>query len=125
MKGNKILVLFTFSNLTAVWISRNLEDKVINEHLPCYSAPLTSLFVMSFLVCKGYYCAWSNRFYYKNIGFLNICPTKAFFVFFVIKARVAGRERDTVLSWHSNFFRSLLDVITFESPYIDKCTSSF
>ena len=79
---------------------------------------------MSVLVCKGYYCAWSNRFYYKNICFFDICPTTAFFVFFVIKARVAGREHDTVVSWHSNFFRSLFHVITFESPYIDKFTSS-
>ena len=48
-----IFVLFTFSNMTAVWISRNFEDKIINEHLPCYSPPLTSMFVMSFLVCRA------------------------------------------------------------------------
>ena len=30
-------MLFTFSNVTAVWISRNFEDLIINEHLPCYS----------------------------------------------------------------------------------------
>ena len=49
-----------------------------------------------------------------------------FFVLFVIKvmALVAGRESDTVVSWHSNFFRYLLEVIAFESPYIDKFTSS-
>ena len=91
-------MLLTFSNLTAVWISRNYEDKIINDHLPCYSPPLTSLFVISFLVCRGNYCAWSNRFCYKNIGFLNICPPTAFFVLFVMKvmALVAGRERTCV-----------------------------
>ena len=87
-------MLFTFSNLTAVWISRNYEDKIINDHLPCYSPPLTSLFVMSFLVCRGNYCAWSNRFCCKNIGFLNICPPTAFIGLFVIKvmALVQGRN---------------------------------
>ena len=39
-------------------------------------------------------------------------------------ALVAGRESDTVVSWNSNFFRYLLEVIAFESPYIDKFTSS-
>ena len=39
-------------------------------------------------------------------------------------ALVASRERNTVVSWHSNFFRYLLEVIAFESPYIDKFTSS-
>ena len=125
LKRNKIFVLFMFSNLTAVWISRNFEDKIINQHLPCYSPPLTSLFVMSFLVCRGNYCAWSNRFYYTNIGFLYICPPTAFFVLFVINvmALVSGRERDTVVSWHSNFFRYMLDAIAFKSPCIDKFTS--
>ena len=33
-------------------------------------------------------------------------------------ALVVGRERNTVVSWHSNFFRYLLEVIAFESPYI-------
>ena len=53
---------------------------------------------MSFLVCRGNYCAWSNRFCYKNIGFLNICPPTVFFVLFVMKvmALVAGRERTCV-----------------------------
>ena len=46
-------MLFTFSNLTAVWISRNFEDKIINEHLRCYSSHLTPLFVKSFLVCRA------------------------------------------------------------------------
>ena len=40
-------------------------------------------------------------------------------------ALVAGRERNTVVSWHSNFFRYLWEVIAFESPYIDKFTSQF
>ena len=39
-------------------------------------------------------------------------------------AVVADRERDTIVSWHLNFFRYLLEVIAFESPYIDKLTSS-
>ena len=38
---------------------------------------------------------------------------------------VAGRERDTVVSWHSIFFRYLLEVIAFESPYIDNLLLQF
>ena len=84
---------------------------------------------MSFLVCRGNYCAWSNRFCYKNIGFLNICPPTAFFVLFVMKvmALVAGRERTCVTRLFRDiqiFFLYLLHEIAFESPYIDKFTSS-
>ena len=70
---------------------------------------------MSFLVCRA-----------GILLCLIICPPTEVFVLFVIKkmALVAGRESDTVVSWHSNFFRYLLQVIAFESPYIDKFTSS-
>ena len=108
-------MLFTFSNLTAVWISRNYEDKIINDHLPCYSPPLTSLFVMSFLVCRGNYCAWSNRFCYKNIGFLNICPPTAFFVLFVIKVMALFQGRNMV--YPGPFDPYFLAVILIPKPH--------
>ena len=106
-------MLFTFSNMSTVWISRNFEDKIINEHLPCYSPLLTSLFVMSFLVCRAGILLCIKQSLLLKYCFLIICPPREFFVLFVIKvmALVAGRERNTVVSWHSNFFRHLLEVI--------------
>ena len=114
-----------FSNLTAVWISRNFEDKIINQHLPCYSPPLTSLFVMSFLVCRGNYCAWSNRFYYTNIGFLYICPPTAFFVLFVINvmALVSGRD-NTTTDW-IEIFVMLQCIVSSSVPLYIRSLSDF
>ena len=61
---------------------------------------------MSFLVCRAGILLCIKQSLLLKYCFLIICPPREFFVLFVIKvmALVVGRERNTVVSWHSNFY---------------------
>ena len=77
---------------------------------------------MSFLVCRAGILLCLKQSLLLKYWFSYHLSSKG--IFLKVMALVAGRERNTVVSWHSNFFRYLLGVIAFESPYIDKFTSS-
>ena len=82
---------------------------IIKEHLLCYSTPLTPLIVMSFLVCKGYTIVpEAIAFTKKKIVFFTFVLQQ----FFCLVCDKSNSTR--YRSRHSNFFRSLLDVIAFD-----------
>ena len=55
MKKNKIVVPFTFCNLTALSISRNFEDLTINEHWLCRSASEVQLHLVALWICPKFF----------------------------------------------------------------------
>ena len=54
-KKNKIFVPFTFCNLSALWISRNFEDRTINEHSLCRSASEVQLHLVVLWICPKFF----------------------------------------------------------------------